>query len=207
MIQEEQVEGIKKQLLSQIEGSEMENKEQITNYIKELDAEQLEEFLKKNKIDLNENSPKGTPKCIFCSIINNETPSYKIAENKNAIAILEINPLSRAHVLILPKEHTTIDKIPRLALSLAQKIAKKIKQKIKPEDIKIETSSLQEHAMINVIPFYRDQKIEKRKATKEELEEIQALLQIKARKKREKKQKQTSGVEIIKLPKIHFRIP
>lgn len=214
-ISKEQRDVVKKQLLEQIELSQLENKEQIKEYIKNLNEEQLEEFLKQNKIQLSPSaseaekpSTSSNPKCIFCSIINNETPSYKVAENKKAIAILEINPLSKGHVLILPNEHTAIEKLPKSSLSLAQKIAKKIKKKLKPEDVKIETASIQEHAIINVIPIYKNQKTEKRKANEEELKELQSILETRKRKSRQSKQKIILTKESLKnLPKISFRIP
>lgn len=214
-IPKEQTEIIKKQLLEQVESSQLENKAQIKEYIQNLNEEQLEEFLKQNKIPVStsaqgaeKSSESSVPKCIFCSIANNETPSYKFAENKKAIAILDINPLSRGHALIIPNEHITIDKLPKSSLSLAQKVAKKIKKKLKPEDVKIETASIQDHAIINVVPFYKNQKVEKRKASEEELKELQSALQAKKRSPRQKKQEATLTKEAIKnLQKISFRIP
>ena len=204
----EQAEEIKEQLLKQIERLPKENQEAIKEHILSLDEEQLEEFIKNQT--KQEDSSSSSPKCIFCSIINNETPSYKIAENKKAIVILEINPLSKGHSIVLPLEHTTIDKIEKSALTLAHRIAKKIKTKFNPEDIKIETSSFQGHSLINVIPMYKDKKLEKTKASEEELKELQSILQIKKRAPRTKKSKKPEGTieEIIaKLPKISFRIP
>lgn len=212
-IPKEQADAIKKQLLQQIGSSELENKEQIKGYIQNLDEEQLEEFLKKNKIDISSASGSEaatSPKCIFCSIINNETSSYKIAENKKSTAILEINPLSRGHIIVIPNEHTTIDKLSKSSLSLAQKIAKKIKKKLKPEDVKIETSSIQGHAIINVIPLHKNEEIKKKKASEEELQKLQSLLGTKKRSPRK-----TESIPTIKLtkqslkglPKISFRIP
>ncbi len=211
-ISPEQADEIKKQLLHQIESSQLENKEQIKEHIQNLDEEQLEGFLKQNKIQLSSDSKlentQSTPKCIFCSIINNETTSYKIAENKKASAILEINPISKGHTIIIPNEHTTIEKLPKSSLGFAQKIAKKIKKKLKAEDIKIETASIQEHAIINVIPFYKNQKAEKKKASEEELKELQFILETKKRKSREPKPKVVLTKESLKnLPKISFRIP
>jgi len=214
-ISKEQRDVIKKQLLKQIESSQLENKEQVKEHIQNLDEEQLEEFLKQNRIQISPSasgaekpSASSAPKCIFCSITNNETPSYKIAENKKAIAILEINPLSKGHALIIPNEHTAIEKLPKSSLSLAQKIAKKIKKKLKPEDVKIETASIQEHAIINVIPIYKNQKVEKIKASEKELKEMQLILQAKKRIPREKKRELNLTKESIKnLPKISFRIP
>jgi len=65
----------------------------------------------------------------MCFLFNytNKTPSYKIAENKKAIAILEINPLSKGHSIVLPLEHLKTEKLPKSVLGLAQKIAKNSK--------------------------------------------------------------------------------
>lgn len=43
--------------------------------------------------------------CIFCAIAAGEIPCFKIYEDENAIAFLDINPASRGHVLVVPKEH------------------------------------------------------------------------------------------------------
>ena len=41
---------------------------------------------------------------IFTKIINGEIPSYKVAENDKFYAFLDINPLSKGHTLVIPKE-------------------------------------------------------------------------------------------------------
>jgi histidine triad (HIT) family protein len=46
---------------------------------------------------------------IFTKIINGEIPCYKIAENENFIAFLDVFPLRKGHVLVVPK--TEVDKI------------------------------------------------------------------------------------------------
>ncbi|MEK6859260.1 MAG: HIT domain-containing protein [Nanoarchaeota archaeon] len=213
----EQAEKIKKSLIEQLEKSPQENKEKIIEYVKDLNEEEFEEFLKQNKIQVQGEkgsetiaAEPGEQKCIFCSIVTNELPSYKIAETKNSLAILEINPLSKGHSLVLPIEHLPVEKLPKSALSLAQKIAKKIKKKLKPEDIKIETSSLMGHAMINIIPLYKEP-LKKTKASEEELKKLQFKLESKKRVSRKIKEKTKTKEEIkqelSKLPKISFRIP
>jgi len=213
----EQAVEIKKQLLAQVEQLPQENKDQIKEHIEKLDEKQLEEFLKQNKIQIGQ-SPGGaggeggaegaepSTQCIFCSIINKEVPSYKIAENKKAIAILDINPLSKGHSMVLPIEHITTEKLPKSALTLSQKIAKKIKLKLKPEDIKIETSSFQGHTMVNIIPIYKDEKMEKKKASESELKKLQSMLETKKRSPRTSAPKKKS-IKISDLPEVGFRIP
>ena len=44
--------------------------------------------------------------CIFCKIIIGEIPSYKIYEDNDILAFLDINPVLPGHTLIIPKKHT-----------------------------------------------------------------------------------------------------
>ncbi|WP_026389124.1 HIT family protein [[Acholeplasma] multilocale] len=43
--------------------------------------------------------------CLFCKIINQEIPSYKIFENEYTYAFLDINPVANGHTLVIPKKH------------------------------------------------------------------------------------------------------
>ncbi len=204
----EQTEQIKKQLLTQVERMPEEQREQVKKYIESLNEEELEEFLKQNKIEVAEKDSNSKPasECVFCSIVQNQIPSYKLAETDKELAILEINPLSKGHSIIIPKQHLAIEKIPKSALSLSHKIAKKIKKKLKPEDIKIETSSMMNHAMINVIPIYKDIPLKKSKEKENELRKLQSKLETKTREKRKPKQKPEKSIKI-NLPEFKMRIP
>ncbi len=46
-----------------------------------------------------------TDDCVFCKIIEGEIPSYKVYEDENMIAILDANPVSKGHTLVIPKKH------------------------------------------------------------------------------------------------------
>lgn len=43
--------------------------------------------------------------CIFCKIISNQIPSYKIYEDNDILVLLDINPVEPGHTLIIPKSH------------------------------------------------------------------------------------------------------
>lgn len=45
--------------------------------------------------------------CIFCKIIAGEIPSHQIYEDKKYLAFLDIQPISRGHTLVIPKNHST----------------------------------------------------------------------------------------------------
>ncbi len=41
---------------------------------------------------------------IFTKIVNGELPAYKVAETSKFLAFLDINPISRGHTLVIPKQ-------------------------------------------------------------------------------------------------------
>ncbi|AJK51511.1 HIT family protein [Mycoplasma capricolum subsp. capripneumoniae] len=43
--------------------------------------------------------------CLFCKIINQEIPSYKVYENEYVYSFLDVKPVSNGHLLIIPKKH------------------------------------------------------------------------------------------------------
>jgi len=209
MLSEGQVKNIKSQLLKQIDSwqTNEEKKEEARRYILSLNPKQLEQFLIQNKLIKTSNkekqpNPATEQQCPFCLIVEGKIPSYKIDEDKESIAVLEINPLSKGHTLIIPKKHLKIDKLHSSAFTLAKKIARKIKSKLKAENISIQTAEIFEHATINVIPIYKNKKLEKYKAKEEELKQVQEKLKVKKRKSRKIKAKKPKPLE-----KAPVRIP
>ena len=43
--------------------------------------------------------------CIFCAIVTGDLPATRIAETDHALAFMDINPATRGHVLVIPKQH------------------------------------------------------------------------------------------------------
>lgn len=69
--------------------------------------------------------------CIFCKIAAGEIPSRKIYEDKDLIAIMDLNPTSKGHSLIIPKEHcTNIYDIDEDIAAKVMKTAKKLATKM-----------------------------------------------------------------------------
>lgn len=46
--------------------------------------------------------------CIFCKIIAGEIPCYKIYEDENVVAFLDIAPVNPGHTLVVPKKHVAV---------------------------------------------------------------------------------------------------
>ena len=69
--------------------------------------------------------------CMFCKIAAGEIPSRKIYEDKDLIAIMDLNPTSKGHSLIIPKEHcTNIYDIDEDIAAKVMKTAKKLATKM-----------------------------------------------------------------------------
>ncbi|MBN1924108.1 MAG: HIT domain-containing protein [Nanoarchaeota archaeon] len=52
-------------------------------------------------------------KCLFCEIVKGNIPSLKIYENEGVVAVLNIKPATKGHVILIPKQHHTfIQTIP-----------------------------------------------------------------------------------------------
>ena len=50
--------------------------------------------------------------CLFCKIIDGEIPCHKVYEDDQILAFLDIQPLTRGHTLVIPKEHApSMDKL------------------------------------------------------------------------------------------------
>jgi len=75
--------------------------------------------------------------CIFCEIVKKKIPCFKICENKNAIAFLDVSPASDGHTIVIPKKHfenftRTTDNVMKDVMSLAKKVCKILDKKLKP---------------------------------------------------------------------------
>jgi len=199
MLSPEQIKDIKKQIIAQIKNWQVpeEQKQAAISQVKAMNAEQLEQFLIKNKLIKQAGeapAPEQMPsqpadqtqpptQCPFCLILQKQIPSYIIDENKDSVAVLEINPLSKGHCIVIPKKHEEGEKIPSKAFTLARKVAKKIKTRLKPEEVSISTASAFGHGIINIIPIYKDVKPEKKKASEQDLKKLQEKLKTKPRAK------------------------
>ena len=124
---------------------------------------------------------------LFSKIIDGEIPSYKIAESEKFFAFLDIFPLQKGHVLVVPK--IEVDKIFEVPddflaelLIFAKPIAKAIEQSFPCNRVGMVTIGLEvPHAHLHLIPINEAKDIEfsqpKLKLSKEEFEAIQKSIQ------------------------------
>jgi len=70
--------------------------------------------------------------CVFCKIISGEIPSFKVYENEQVLAFLDIKPVHPGHTLVIPKKHAAnLEEINELDLKEVILAVKKIGQMLK----------------------------------------------------------------------------
>ena len=81
--------------------------------------------------------------CIFCKIVKGEIPCAKIYENKNLLVFMDIQPINKGHLLIIPKEHNElITNLKDNILEEMIKIARKLDISLRNIKIKCEGVNL-----------------------------------------------------------------
>ena len=94
--------------------------------------------------------------CIFCQITAGSLPCEKIAEDDKSIAFLDIYPLARGHVLIVPKVHHV--KLHELSSSTMQAVGEMILRVAKALRVKnynlLQNNGFQAHQMVSHVHFH-----------------------------------------------------
>jgi histidine triad (HIT) family protein len=96
---------------------------------------------------------------IFTKIVQGEIPSYKIAEDENYYAFLDINPLAKGHTLVIPKKETdyifdVADNDLAGMMVFAKKVAKAIEKVVPCKRVGLAVLGLEvPHAHIHLIPI------------------------------------------------------
>ncbi len=123
---------------------------------------------------------------IFTKIINNEIPCYKIAEDENFLAFLDVNPNAKGHTLCIPKQE--INKIFDIEedlyiglMQFSKKIAIALEKSVPCKRIGMAVIGLEvPHAHVHLIPLNDMDEMRfqnKVSLTKDEFEELTLLIQ------------------------------
>ncbi|WP_445453255.1 HIT family protein [Flavobacterium sp. 25HG05S-40] len=118
---------------------------------------------------------------IFTKIINGEIPGYKVAEDDDFIAILDVNPNAKGHTLCIPKQE--INKIFDMEEALytdlmkfSRKVAKAIEKTVDCKRIGVAVVGLEvPHVHVHLIPLHDmdDMRFQRKVSfTKEEFESL-----------------------------------
>ena len=99
---------------------------------------------------------------IFSKIIAKEIPSYEVAADRDYVAFLDINPVAKGHVLVVPKEETDYifdldDATLANMMIFAKRVAKAIQKVIECKRIGVAIVGLEvPHAHIHLIPITKE---------------------------------------------------
>ena len=105
------------------------------------------------------------PECLFCRIVSGEIPATRVAEDDRTITFMDINPATRGHVLVVPREHSqdllTIDPDDLAAVARAgQRIAAVMPERLGADGVNLLNSCGRAawqtvfHFHLHVIPRY-----------------------------------------------------
>lgn len=107
--------------------------------------------------------------CVFCKIIKGDIPSYTIYEDEIVKVILDINPVSNGHMLIIPKTHYVNlmdidDSVLSHIMNISKELYKKYKDKLNMDGLTITQNNDYgqevKHYHLHLIPRYENDNIE-----------------------------------------------
>lgn len=123
---------------------------------------------------------------IFTKIVQGEIPSYKIAEDDKYYAFLDIFPLKKGHVLVIPKQEVDylfdLDEETYIGLwAFARRVSAAVEKTISCKRIGVAVLGMEvPHAHIHLVPLHHEGDLSfsnpKMKFTPEEFEEIAASI-------------------------------
>jgi histidine triad (HIT) family protein len=123
---------------------------------------------------------------IFTKIVNGEIPCYKIAEDENYLAFLDVNPNATGHTLCIPKQEINkiFDMEEDLYLGLmkfSRKVAKAVEKTVECKRIGVAVVGLEvPHVHVHLIPLHDmdDMRFQRKVSlTNEEFEELTKAIQ------------------------------
>lgn len=82
------------------------------------------------------------PGCVFCKIVAGEIPAARVFEDDDVLAFLDVGPLSKGHLLLIPKSHAaTIDEMSADAVATLTRhlprLARAVRQLVDAEGVNV----------------------------------------------------------------------
>jgi histidine triad (HIT) family protein len=107
------------------------------------------------------------PDCLFCKIVAGEIPGTRVAEDERTVAFMDINPATRGHLLVVPREHARDlleidDEDLAACAAAARRLAKRVSERLGADGVNLLNScgpaawQTVFHFHIHVIPRYED---------------------------------------------------
>jgi histidine triad (HIT) family protein len=109
--------------------------------------------------------------CIFCKIVAGELPSETVQEDQHTVAFMDVNPWTRGHALVIPRNHSPNiyevgDEDLRHTAIAAKQLAVRVKERLRCDGVNLlnasEPAAWQSvfHFHMHVIPRYDDDPLE-----------------------------------------------
>lgn len=105
--------------------------------------------------------------CVFCNIADGKAPCYMICEDNLSFAILDINPLSKGHCLVLPKRHVPwwyeLTEAENTSLfSMSKRVAEQMMMVLKPDFVCMYVRGRRiPHTHVFLVPTYSGDVLDK----------------------------------------------
>ena len=107
------------------------------------------------------------PDCLFCKIVAGEIPSERVDEDEHTVAFMDINPWTRGHALVIPRNHSRnlyeiSDQDVANTAQAAKRLAARMKERLGCDGVNLlnscEPAAWQTvfHFHVHVIPRYED---------------------------------------------------
>ena len=101
--------------------------------------------------------------CLFCKLVAGELPSYKVYEDSDTLAFLDINPNNYGHTLVIPKDHfeniyTTPDETLCKVMIVVRKLSTAIRNGMEADGVNVTINNesaagqVVEHLHVHIIP-------------------------------------------------------
>jgi histidine triad (HIT) family protein len=153
----EQIKQLKEQLKAQVQSLPPEQRSAALSQIDSMSDEAIESMLKQQQEQQSSSPENPNQKNIFRMIVDKEIDSVIVSENSSALAVLDINPISKGHTMIIPKSPVSSPKeIPNEAFQLAEFLSKKMIENLNAKEAKAHTQVQFGEAIIHLIPIYPD---------------------------------------------------
>src|ERR687891_1854864 len=105
--------------------------------------------------------------CLFCKIVSGEVPGKIVDSDEHTVAFMDINPATRGHALVVPREHTSdlmevSDEDLARTMAAARRLARRMDEVLEPAGFNILNSCRPAawqtifHYHLHVIPRYED---------------------------------------------------
>ena len=119
--------------------------------------------------------------CVFCKIVQGEIPCYKVYEDDDFLAFLDINPITPGHLVVIPKEHegyifNLSDDLYHGIFDVAKKLSFPLQKTIQSKRIGIAIEGFGvDHAHLHLVPINKGNELDPHRAKLGDRDELADL--------------------------------